>query len=290
MLTPRERQIMLLCSGQRPLSVLIELFGHAVVRELHALAVRGCVQAIYGSPDAAPLAPAIVPGPPRAHTRLMQTHEFATAVAQSLNSAEAIALVRAHRAATGPDEVLSYAAAVIELLFRGGDMLRVKRVGYKLADLLPRDRVPQLIDHLLDSADPQLAAALYEHLLADRDLPAPDRWHRPLTLIHRAPRSGHQPIRQRTRGEWRTGRPGVRRRAMPLHGDAGGVESVLTAGEQRAHQARQHVARARRGQAGVSGRVDARHLARCGDDAAGALEHHDALKALGQRLCGTQPV
>ena len=53
-LTSRERQIMLLCSGQRPLTVLMEVFGHSVVRELHELAARGLVQAHRQPPEAVP--------------------------------------------------------------------------------------------------------------------------------------------------------------------------------------------------------------------------------------------
>ena len=53
-------------------------------------------------------------------------------------------------------------------------MERVTRVGYKLAELMPRQAVPLFIERILDGSDPELAAALYEHLLSDRDLPQPD--------------------------------------------------------------------------------------------------------------------
>lgn len=51
-LNARERQIMLMCSGQRPLQVLIELFGESVVRELHELVVQGYLQAVRRPPSA----------------------------------------------------------------------------------------------------------------------------------------------------------------------------------------------------------------------------------------------
>lgn len=59
-LNARERQIMLMCSGQRPLQVLIELFGESVVRELHELVVQGYLQAVRRPPSAVcPIRPRI---------------------------------------------------------------------------------------------------------------------------------------------------------------------------------------------------------------------------------------
>lgn len=182
-LTPRERQILLLCSGQRPLSVLIELFGESVVRELHELVVRGFVQAMRRNPEEAPPRAADARGPaaapehpaaPQAQTRLRQTRDFATIVAQSLPVPDAGALIARHGQATRADDVLAYCVGVIDLLFRQGDLTRAERVGYKMADLLPRGLVPDFIDGMLAGPDPRLAAALYEHLLSDRELPAPD--------------------------------------------------------------------------------------------------------------------
>ena len=176
-LTSRERQIMLLCSGQRPLTVLMEVFGHSVVRELHELAARGLVQAHRQPPEAvAPPAPA--PAAEATSTaaaqRLLQAREFAGLAAGSVGGAAAQALVARQSTITQPADILSYCVEVIELLFRTGDVERVTRVGYKLAELMPRQAVPLFIERILDGAGPELAAALYEHLLSDRDLPQPD--------------------------------------------------------------------------------------------------------------------
>lgn len=176
-LTSRERQIMLLCSGQRPLTVLMEVFGHSVVRELHELAARGLVQAHRQPPEAVPPpapAPAAEATSTAAAQRLLQAREFAGLVAGSVGGAAAQALVARQSTITQPADILSYCVEVIELLFRTGDVERVTRVGYKLAELMPRQAVPLFIERMLDGSDPELAAALYEHLLSDRDLPQPD--------------------------------------------------------------------------------------------------------------------
>lgn len=178
-LTPRQRQLMLLCSAQRPLTVLIELFGESVVRELHELVVSGYLQAVRladtpGNP-ALDIGAGLGPEGVRAQTaaRLQLARDFASVVARSLGTPEGDALAADHRDTTEPDDVLAYAAALVGLLFRSGDVARAGRVGYKLADLLPRDLVPMFVDCMLDGQDPQFAAALYEHLLSDRELPAP---------------------------------------------------------------------------------------------------------------------
>lgn len=175
-LTPRERQIMLLCGAHRPLPVLIELFGDTVVRELHELAVRGLVQALRRVPDGLPPARAgvAVTAPGLAQSRLIEARDFATQAARALDTPEAEGLAAGHGAATTPEDVLVYLAAVIELLFRSGDLAQARRVGYQLAELLPREQVPGLIDCILNGPNPSLAAALYAHLLAGRDLPAAD--------------------------------------------------------------------------------------------------------------------
>ncbi|QTD46408.1 hypothetical protein [Ottowia testudinis] len=172
-LTARERQLMLLCSGQRPLPVLIEVFGHSVVRELHELVVRGLVQAQRLTPAVVPPGQAM-PLVGSAAARLLQTRDFATVVARSIEGAAGATLAARHGASTQPDDILAYGVALVELLFHAGDVERAKRVGYKLADLLPRQTVPLFIDRMLNGADPKLAAALHEHLLSDRDFPQAD--------------------------------------------------------------------------------------------------------------------
>lgn len=174
-LAARERQIMLMCTEHRPVLVLVELFGDGVVRELHELVVRGYLQAMRRMPDASAAAADAAPAVPpfalnRAQVRLQYARDFINVVARSLDSAEATKLLTTHGRAALPDEVLAYAVALIELLFRAGDPARTVRVGYKIADLLPRPMVPQLVDGLLEDANPELAAALYDHLLSGRDV------------------------------------------------------------------------------------------------------------------------
>ena len=76
----------------------------------------------------------------------------------------------AYSRTTDPEAVLTYAGGLLELLFRAGDRSRTLRVGYKIADLLPRALVPQMVDRLLDGPNPDMAAALYEHLLSGQDV------------------------------------------------------------------------------------------------------------------------
>lgn len=181
-LTPRQRQIMLMCSGKRPLSVLIELFGDSVVRELHELVAPGYLRALRlvgPSADSAvdPDAGTGLDDTLAAHAKaagLQLARNFTTTVLMSLDTAEADALVVDHGMDASAEGVLAYAAALLGLLFRAGDIARAERVGYKLADLLPRDLVPLFVDGMLDGQDPQFAAALYEHLLSDRELPRPN--------------------------------------------------------------------------------------------------------------------
>ena len=110
-LTSRERQIMLLCSGQRPLTVLMEVFGHSVVRELHELAARGLVQAHRQPPEAVPPpapAPAAEATSTAAAQRLLQAREFAGLAAGSVGGAAAQALVARQSTITQPADILSY--------------------------------------------------------------------------------------------------------------------------------------------------------------------------------------
>ena len=174
-LNARERQIMLMCGGQRPLQVLIELFGESVVRELHELVVQGYLQAVRRLPDPTPHPAGVLQAAPdfasaRLQTRLTHTRDFITVVAQSLGTTLARELVLAYSRTTDPEAVLTYAGGLLGLLFRAGDRSRTLRVGYKIADLLPRALVPQMVDRLLDGPNPDMAAALYEHLLSGQDV------------------------------------------------------------------------------------------------------------------------
>lgn len=171
-LNPRERQIMLLCGAQRPLSVLVELFGDGVVRELHALVERGLLKATYRAVAVLPRLSPLSEADAQSAARLADARDFATLVAGSLGTAEASALMARYRSNTQPEEVLAYLGAVVGQVFAQGQPAQALTLGYKLAELLPRPLVPMLIDQLLSSTTPQLADALYAHLLGEGELPA----------------------------------------------------------------------------------------------------------------------
>lgn len=171
-LNPRERQIMLLCTAQRPLSVLVELFGDGVVRELHALVERGLLQASYHAAALTLRVPPVPESDSQSAARLAQARDFATQVAGSLGTAQASALMARHRNDREAEDVLHYLGEVVGLVFARGQPGQALSVGYQLAALLPRSLVPMLIDQLLSGANPQLADALYAHLLGEGELPA----------------------------------------------------------------------------------------------------------------------
>ena len=192
-LSPRHRHVLLLCNGKRSLVVLRELLGPEVDADISALRRRGWVRPV----GSAMLVPIVGGGgkqggvstvvrlgagasvasskretPEEARHRMHAARDFVTLVVRSLEELEARELREAYEGATSDNDILVYAAALIDILFRGGDIYRAERVGYKIADLLPRNAVPRLIDCMLDWPDPRLAAALYEHLLSDRDVPS----------------------------------------------------------------------------------------------------------------------
>lgn len=195
-LSVRERQILLLCTGERDLPDLQKVFGASLWSALQQLLARGLVQLQprqasqlqdlvqpYSPPDFGLTLPPLDfaasssanqsgfadPRPP-AVTVFHSVHAETARLLAELGGAEALQLRRAYTGAGQDEDVLAFAARAIALFERHWGEPRAIDCACRIAHVLPRAAKARLLDALIDQASPGLPLSLYDMWLANCDL------------------------------------------------------------------------------------------------------------------------
>ncbi|MDO5291012.1 MAG: hypothetical protein Q4F13_15480 [Pseudomonadota bacterium] len=195
-LNVRERQILLLCTGERNLAALQEVFGASLWSALQQLVARGLVEL---QPRHKPLPedlvqPYLMPDygltlPPLdfAASRSANQSGFSDPCAQTmtvfhrmhtetakllaeLGGAEALQLHRTYAGAGQEEDVLAFTARAIALLERHWGEQRAIDCACRIAHLLPRATKARLLDALIDHAGSSLPLSLYDMWLSNCEL------------------------------------------------------------------------------------------------------------------------
>lgn len=206
-LGPRERQILLLCTGERDAAALTHIFGPATPVDLARLQDQGLVQVVARDevhklmasfsptlppPEAcAPVAPPFqLTMPPlvdavshSANQSGFLSSDLSAAERSALRSAqgrvllmladlggaEAEALAQSGQQAWQVDDLLALVAQAIAMAERAGGTQTACTEAGRIMQSLPRPMIGSLLDCMIDIISPAAVAQLYEQWLADSE-------------------------------------------------------------------------------------------------------------------------
>lgn len=186
----RERQILILCTGERGLEALSEVFGSEAEADLSRLIDQGLVKVgartvwpVGGAVDA--FGPTLQPLADAADRSANQSgfqptlqefnawwaaHTQASAQLRAMGDANALQLLQTHRGARHADDVLVYLALTLVAVSQCRGLSPALDWVEQLGRALPDGAVPKLLDCLIDTGSPELIAGVYERLLSDSEL------------------------------------------------------------------------------------------------------------------------
>ena len=189
----RERQILLLCTGERDAATLEQFFGPDAPAVLARLGAAGLVQTVpravasWPMPSFAPTLPPLqgheartaelssgfmstAPGAEDVDLAFSRAHTRAGVMLVELGAEEAEDLFDSAIGVWQEDDMLAFLARTIALAHQLRGPAPAARWAQELAELLPRAAVPRLVDCLTEVGDGgALAMGLYERLLSDTD-------------------------------------------------------------------------------------------------------------------------
>lgn len=206
-LGPRERQILLLCTGERDANALTEIFGPATPEDLAQLERQGLVQVLprdevhvlmasfsptLPPPEAcAPVAPAFqLTMPPLAEavsesanqsgflpsdleaadrSALRSARGQALLLLAELGGADAEALAQHGRGVWQVDDLLAFVAQAIAMAERSRGTPHACRSAGRILQTLPRLMIGRLLDCMIDIISLAAVAQLYEQWLSDSE-------------------------------------------------------------------------------------------------------------------------
>ena len=177
----RDRQILLLCTGERDLRALSEVFGPATLLDVQRLVAAGLIEATapieWPEPDA-PFWPTLPPLDFAAERSANQSGFGAGATGEEvLSAARAQAAVllaeiggdeAERQMAAGAEEALHFITRALALAVRSWGDAPARRWAEHIAALMPRAAIAQLVEGLVEEGSATtLVAVLYERLVSD---------------------------------------------------------------------------------------------------------------------------
>ena len=183
-----QRQILILCTGERGLQALEEVFGPGTEADLRRLIDEGLIKA--GERTVWPAAvddfgPTLQPVSDAVERSANQSgfqptlqefnawwsaHTQASAQLRAIGDAGALQLLRTYRGARQADDVLVFLALTLTTVSQARGLAEALDWAERLGRALPDGAVPRLLDCLIASGSPELIAGVYERLLSDSEL------------------------------------------------------------------------------------------------------------------------
>ncbi|MDO5623255.1 MAG: hypothetical protein Q4G71_01025 [Pseudomonadota bacterium] len=183
----RERQILLLCTGERDADALGQVFGPGIGHELQQLVAQGLVEARPREP--LPMfTPTLPPEPSTAFSLTLpplglaaysanqsgflpasvrSAHAEVVCLLAEMGGDDATQWLQSHLDAECEDDVLAMAARAIGLAEQAWGQARAIDRASRIAQLLPRPAIARLLDALIDHASGALVADAYALWLSD---------------------------------------------------------------------------------------------------------------------------